>query len=172
MYDRKHTILLIAGMLVFLWTGCARPRLTPLAPVTRPAKNAAWSKPTWGPETEGLQCRLRPTKRLWQPDEAPAFRVDLRHRGKRIFAFDASASLPLRRVVVDRREYAAPSPGPGQGRLSPLEPGTELTNQPISLPQSVYVSLASGPHTIQVVFAFEDVEVVSNRVSIEVARAP
>ncbi|MBN2131427.1 MAG: hypothetical protein JW741_18140 [Sedimentisphaerales bacterium] len=160
-------------MLAFLWTGCARHRLVPLAPVTRPAKNAtAWSKPSWGPETEGLQCRLRPTKRLWHPNGDPSFKVDLRHRGKRIFAFDASEPLPLRRVVVDGREYPASSPPASQGRLSPLAPGMELTNQPVSLPRSVYASLATGPHTIQIVFAFEDVEVVSNRVAIEVARAP
>jgi len=173
LYGTKRTVLLITGTLASLWTGCARPTLAPLTPTARPARSdAAWSKPSWGPEAEGLQCRLRPTKRLWLPNEAPSFKVDLRHRGERIFALATSASLPLDRVVVDGREYLAPSQPPPEGRLSPLAPGMELTNRPISLPRSVYTSLGAGPHTIQIVFAFEDVEVVSNRVTIEVAGAP
>ena len=173
MYGTKRTVLLIAAALASFWTGCGRPTLAPLTPRARPARsNAARTKPSWGPETEGLQCRLRPTKRLWPPNEVPSFKVDLRHRGERIFALAASASLPLDRVVVDGREYPAPRPLSIEGRISPLTPGMELTNQPISLPRSVYASLGSGPHTIQIVFAFEDVEVVSHRVAIEVAGAP
>ena len=173
MYDARYAVLLVIGVFASLWTGCRRPTLAPLTPRARPARTeAAWTKPSWGPETEGLQCRLRPTKRLWPPNEVPSFKVDLRHHGKRIFALAASGALPLDRVVVDDREYPAPSRPLVERRLSPLAPGMELTNQPISLPRSVYASLAAGPHTVQIVFAFEDVEVVSNRVAIEVARAP
>jgi len=173
-YGTKRAVLLIIGVLASLWAGCGRPSPAPLGPAPRPAKsdNAAWGKPSWGPEAEGLQCRLRPTKRLWHPGQAPAFKVDLRNRGKRIFAFAASASLPLHRVVVDGRDYPAPTLPPAEGRMAPLAAGVEFTNLPISLPRKVHASLATGRHTIRTVFSFEGVEVVSNRVGIEVARAP
>jgi hypothetical protein len=129
-------------------------------------------KPTWGPEAEGLQCRLRATKRLWRPTEAPTFKLELRNRGERMFAVATVDSNPSYRVIVDGRQYRVSLPPATETRIKPLAPGTEFSNLIISLPREVHTSLAPGPHTVQIAFVFEGVEVVSNPVGIEIAGPP
>ncbi|MHC4180973.1 MAG: hypothetical protein ACYSWU_26035, partial [Planctomycetota bacterium] len=38
---------------------------------------------TWGPATEGVQCRLLPEKSTWKAGQTPQLQADLRNRGKR-----------------------------------------------------------------------------------------
>ena len=153
---------------VTLYCGCARQTAAPV----RQAERAAWAEPVWGPATEGLQCRLRPAKRLWRSGETPVFKADLRNHGKRTFAFVNSERVPLSGISVDDRWYPYPTSGAVQGRVWPLAPDVEFTNLPVSLPTDMQLSLAPGPHIIRVAFSFEGVEVVSNVVGIEILASP
>lgn len=174
MYGTRDAVLPVIAALAVFWTGCARAPLAPLVPVERPQKRESIPprKPTWGPEAEGLQCRLRATKRVWQRGEPPTFKVDLRNRGSRIFAFATCNAVPSYRVILNGRDYPVSNPPTTEATIKPLAPGGEFSNLPISLPPRVHTSLASGPHTIQIGFSFEGVEVVSNPVGIEIARGP
>jgi len=161
----KDPLVLALIAMASFCMGCARPSLI------RPDKKKeepVWIKPTWGMEAEGLQCRLRPARRVWQTQETPTFKVDLRNGGKRIFAFAACESLPVHRIIVDGRVRPWPSPPTKAGKNRPFAPGVEFTDLPLSLS----VSLSAGRHVIQVVLSFEEVEVVSNPVTIEIARGP
>jgi hypothetical protein len=171
-YSTKHAVLLVIAALAALCAGCARAPLAPLVPAQLPPKTEKVPprRPTWGPEAEGLQCRLRATKHIWQRGEAPTFKVDLRNRGSRIFAFATDNSVPSYQVIANGRKYPLAEPAAREARIKPLAPGVEFSNLPISLPGKVHTSLATGRHTIQLVFSFEGVEVVSNPVSIEIAR--
>ena len=80
-----HIVLVASGLAVALASGCNRRTQAPARAATSPIRPA----PTWGPDTEGLQCRLRPTRRLWHHGETITFRLDIRNQGPRLFAFDA-----------------------------------------------------------------------------------
>lgn len=147
-----------------LYCGCVRQTAAPV----RQAETAAWAEPVWGPATEGLQCRLRPVKRVWRPGETPVFKADLRNHGRRTFAFLNSEHVPLSRFSVDDRWYPYPTSEAVKGRVWPLAPGVEFTNLPVSLPTDMPLSLTPGPHIIRVAFSFEGVEAVSNLVGIEI----
>lgn len=147
--------------------GCARHA----ARLAKLPEAAAWAEPVWGPSTQGLQCRLRPARRLWHLPEAPEFKVDLRNEGKRIFAFAASEQVPLHAIGVDGRWYACPRPVTAEGRARPLAPGAEFTGLPVVLTPDMDLPLAAGRHIIEVAFSFEGLEVVSNPVGIEILPA-
>jgi hypothetical protein len=146
--------------------GCARPAKAPAAREEKPA----WIKPAWGPETEGLRCRLRPVRRVWQAGEAPVFKVDLRNGGKRVFAFVSSEPLPVRGVFVDDRARPWPRQATRAGKNQAFGPGAEFTDLLLSLPADMFASLATGRHVVQVVFSFEEIELASNPVTIEIVR--
>jgi hypothetical protein len=164
----KAAAHIVLGSFVMLYAGCARPVHAPRGVTARLAP----SRPTWGPAAEGLQCRLRPAKRVWSADERPTFKIDLRNRGARIFAFVRSSPLPLHAVSVDGRWYRRPDLRATEGTVWPLAPGVEFTDLAISLPNDMHVPLASGHHLVQVAFLFEGVEVVSNLVAIEILTPP
>lgn len=168
MRSTRNAALLALGLLSLLYPGCARRSLKP---AESPA-SAGWVKPTWGPEAGGLQCRLRPTKRLWPADEPAVFKLDLRNQGKRVFAFVSSERVPLHRVSLDGRWYRWPSSPVTEGKMWPLAPDVEFPSLSVSLPGPMDLTLTPGRHVIQVTFLFEGVEVVSNPVAIEVLPTP
>ena len=163
MGHRAIRIVLVCGLLIVLGPGCNRPaeaprgRIEPVIPTT----------PSWGPETEGLQCRLRPVKRLWNPNEPLAFKLDLRNQGKRVFA----VSVPLHPdgIALDGRWYHRPQPHGGTAKVRPLGPGAELADLSLNLPQASQLPLGPGRHRIQVAFVFEGIDVRSGPVAIEIA---
>lgn len=134
----------------------------------RQAQDAALATPPWGPEAEGLQCRLRPEKRAWQAGEPLAFKVDLRNRGTRIFAFPRSAEVSPREFSVDGRWRRWPTPPVTACRMWPLAPKVEFPGLPVTLPERICGPLPRGRHTLEVAFAFEGIEVVSNPVRVEI----
>ena len=164
MTDRKYTISFLSILVLAAWSGCARQTTGP----ARQPDRRGWIAPTWGPSTEGLQCRLRPTKRLWHPPETPTFRVDIRNRGRRTFAFDPSERVPLHAVSLDGRQYPCPSRPARATRLQPLGPDAEFPDLPLRLPEEARLPFTPGRHVIHVTLSFEDLEVVSNPVDIEV----
>ncbi len=93
-YATFVVLLLVAGAI-----GCARH--TSVARTARPVRKAAPTQMQWGPAAEGLQCRLRPVKRACPAGESPAFKIDLRNRGSRVFAYVQSDRIPLDRFAID-----------------------------------------------------------------------
>jgi len=160
----KCIAVLVVDSFAVLCSGCALRTATS----TGRAESPAWTAPTWGPEAEGLQCRLRPVKRIWRTGEPPAFKVDLRNHGTRIFAFTRSADVPLHEFSVDGRWYRWPTPPATACRVWPLAPTVEFPDLPVTLPRRICGPLLPGRHTIQVAFLLEGVEVVSDPVGIEV----
>jgi hypothetical protein len=143
--------------------GC-RTRHAPV--VRKPPQRITLTEITWGPVVEGLQCRLRPIKRSVAAGEAPAFKVDLRNQGGRVFTFLPDPQTPLRQFAVDGRWYPWMH-RPTDGRTQPLGPGVEIVDMPVALPVDTPSLLTPGWHTVQVAFSFEGIEVVSNPVEIE-----
>lgn len=161
-----YAILMVLALLAVLCPGCRRSARTP----TRKSAPRVRVAPTWGPEIGGLQCRLRPTKRLWSIDASPAFKLDLRNRGKRLFAFDASEPVRADRVSLDGRWYRWPhAQTTAAAKVRPFAPDAELAALTLILPRGSWLPLTPGYHDIAVAFVFEGVEVVSNRVSIGIA---
>jgi hypothetical protein len=113
----------------------------------------------WGPlsgdEDDGLQCRLRATKEVWQPGETPAFEADVRNVGMRDLL--AARSEVVFEVEVDGKwcRYTAPS----SAKSSPLPPGREYDGIAITLgshwrEKSTLqpIPWAPGKHTVRVAF--------------------
>lgn len=126
----------------------------------------------WGPQAEGLQCRLRPTKRLWQNGEMPSFRLDLRNHGQRLFAFNVHEPVHPDRVWLDGRWHHRRRDQAVQAKMHPLAAGGELVDLMLAVPAEMGLPLGPGRHTIQVAFDLEDLAVLSNVVVIEIATAP
>ncbi len=156
-------ILVVLGLLLLAGPGCNRESKAPEQWLV-PARSIT---PTWGAPTEGLQCRIRPTKRLWEPEETILFKLDLRNGGKRVFA--VSEPVRAERIAVDGRWYPWPQGMAGTSKVQPLKPGAELADLSLILPQAGHLPLNSGQHHIQVVLEFEGIEVVSGPVGIEIA---
>jgi hypothetical protein len=108
-------------------------------------------------------------KRLWSVDAKPAFRLDLRNQGKRLFAFDASEPIHADRIELDGRWYRWPPAQAVTAKVKPFAPGTQLTDLNLILPRASWLDLAPGYHDVAVAFVFEGIEVISNRVSITIA---
>jgi len=112
---------------------------------------------------------LRPVKRLWSIDANPVFKLDLRNEGRRLFAFDISEPVQADRISLDGRWYRWPASQATAAKVRPFAPGTELADLNLILPRTSWLNLTPGYHDIAVAFVFEGVEVVSNRVGIEIA---
>jgi hypothetical protein len=148
--------------------GCGRHVETPLTRPQPPVRTG----PAWGPEAEGLQCRLRPTKRLWNQGETLTFRLDLRNQGTRLFTFDAQEPIRADRIAVNGRWLRWPRPDTATAKLRPFAPGTEFRDLTLTVPPAMRLPLDPGRHDIRVAFVFEGLEVHSHPVAIEMARAP
>jgi hypothetical protein len=110
---------------------------------------------------------LRPAKRLWPVGERPAFRVDLRNEGQRVFAL-AVEPLQPQRVAIDRRWQPWSVDAATGRKMAPLSPGGEFTDLSLVLPPETLPRLTSGLHRVEVAFVFEGIEVPSNSVEIEI----
>jgi hypothetical protein len=149
--------------------GCARhASRASVAQRAKPIRRAAPTQVEWGPEAAGLQCRLRPVKRVFPAGESPAFKVDLRNRGGRVFAFVKTDQAPLEEFAIDGRWRPWPDRPPTDGKIVAFGPGVEFPDLPLTLPANAQSDLVSGPHVVQVAFSFEGIEVVSNPVEIEI----
>ncbi|NLH43780.1 MAG: hypothetical protein GX448_18225 [Planctomycetes bacterium] len=166
----RSCAILVALVVVSGGIGCSRH--VAVVRKSRPVHRVAQPQAEWGPLAGGLQCRLRPVKRAYPPGESPAFKVDLSNRGSRVFAFIQSEQAPLDRFAIDGRWKPWPSRPPTDGKTLALGPGVEFTELPAVLPADAQSSLTAGPHTIQVAFSFEGIEVVSNPVEIEIIGQP
>ena len=161
-------VLLVSGLLVVLACGCVRRAGAPPRPVQRRVRPA----PTWGPETEGLQCRLRPTRRVWTAGETITFKLDVRNQGKRLFAFDVHEPLRPDRIDLDGRWHHWPRSQTTAAHVRPLGPGVELADLALALPAAAGLPREPGRYSLRVAFVLEGVELVSNPVDIEIAAAP
>jgi len=163
-----NLVLWASGLAIALAPGCGRRSQAPAGPPARLVR----STPTWGPETEGLQCRLRPTKRIWTHGQTITFRLDIRNGGKRLFAFDAREPIHADRVGLDDRWHRRPRSRTTAAQARPLGPGVELPDLALALPARSGLPLDPGRYHLRVAFVLEGVEVVSNPVAIEIAAAP
>lgn len=163
-----NRVMLVLVLGVLWGPGCSRQARTPATRVDR----RVWTTPDWGPQTQGLQCRLRPTRRLWHSGETPTFKLDLRNHGKRRFAFDAGEPIRPDRVMVGGRWYHRRRDATRPAKVRPLAPGVELSDLELVLPATMALPLGPGRHTIQIALDFEDITVLSNPVGIEIADPP
>lgn len=162
----RALLILLTGAL--LCSGCSREIRTSAKPLEPPTRGA----PDWGPSVEGVQCRLRPTRRLWQKGEPITFKLDLRNRGSRLFAFDVREPIRPSRVAIDRRWHHLRRDETTQAQIRPLASGTELTDLTLIVSPDRDLPLGAGRHTIQVSLELEDLTVPSNPVAIEIAAPP
>lgn len=153
-----------AALLVQTSSGCSRHATVafPRAQAVSPAE------PTWGETAGGLQCRLRPIKRVYASGDSPAFTVDLRNQGTRIFAFRQDQQAPLSAYCIDGHRRPWPQPVPRDGKVRAFGPGVEFADMPVTLPPEARSLLPPGRHVVRLAFSFEGVDVVSNPVEIEV----
>lgn len=162
----RVVLVLVLGFL--LCPGCSRQTRAPARRVDR----LVWTAPDWGSQTQGLQCRLRPTKRLWQSGETPTFRLDLRNQSSRPFAFDVCEPIWPDRVAVEGRWYHRRRDEIRPAKVHLLAPGVELPDLELVLPATMALPLGPGRHMIQIALDFEDLTVLSNQVGIEIADPP
>jgi hypothetical protein len=164
---RRGQLLRIGVLAILAIWGCAEKPDRSVKQFTRQPSHVIQPS-QWGPDIEGLQCRIRPIKRLWRAKESLVFRVDFRNQGKRGFAMLDDGSVHAERVLVDGRWYSRPRIGAVGGKPRMLGPGDSLEDLPLSLSQEMAIPLSSGSHTIQVAFLFEGLEVVSNAIDLEI----
>jgi len=161
----KSGIPVVLSIVLLSVAGCNRHETVRRQPSARLAP----AEPTWGPQVEGLQCRLRPVRRLYPAGESPTFRIDLRNRGGRIFAFLRGEQAPLRGFAVDGQWRPGPNLAPVAGKAQAFGPGVEILDLSAALPAEARTLLTPGRHVVQVAFSFEGLEVPSNPVEIEIA---
>ena len=166
MWTRSKSGIFALMMVAATGTGCARHE-TMIRTQTHKTI-AAPAETQWGPLAEGLQCRLRPNKRVCPVGESPAFHVDLGNHGRRVFAFLRGDQAPVRRFAIDGQWRPWPGPAPTDGKVQALSPGAEILDLPATLPADARTLLTPGRHVVQLALSFEGVEVVSNSVEIEV----
>ncbi len=157
--------VLVLVLLVVSGLGCRGSGPTSAVQPERLVRTAS----TWGPQVEGLQCRLRPTKRLWPAGQDLAFKLDLRNQGKRLFAVDVAQPLWPQRVAVDGIWYRLPDSRRTVAKVRPLSPGDEWTDLALTIPGAGALPLTSGYHSLAVALVLEGVEVVSSPVTVEIA---
>lgn len=163
--NKAVLILLLAALVL---PGCSRETSSSARRTDRLVR----AVPDWGPQAEGLQCRLRPTKRLWLTGEPLTFKLDLRNQGRRLFAFDVREPICPSRVGVDGRWFHRRRDEASESKIGPLGPGTEFTDLMLTIPPDMDLPLGPGRHTIQVALDFEDLAVLSGPVAIEIAPRP
>ena len=161
----KANFLMILLFTLLAGYGCRAPSAKPIA-----LEKAAWQEPSWGEAAEGLQCRLRPDKRIWQVGERPSFKMDIRNRGKRIFALFPSHQLQVCRIQFDGKWHQWPEPVMINSIVWPLTPGAQFAGIDITLQEQFKLNLTPGKHIIRIAFSLEGIEVVSNPVGIEISR--
>jgi hypothetical protein len=160
----KNSLLIILLSVSLTGQGCKAPSAKPNVLQT----DTAWREPTWGEAAEGLQCRLRPDRRIWRLGEKPSFKADMRNRGRRIFAFLPFHQLQLCRIQFDDKRYQWPSPFMIDSPVWPLAPGSQFNDIAITLHEQFKINLSAGRHIVRAVFSLEGIEVVSNPVGIEI----
>ena len=160
-------LLWIVALTGVVGSGCIGEPKTPPRQADR-QPNRIVQTAQWGPDTQGVQCRIRPIKRLWRADEPPVFKVDFRNRGKRAFALLDDGSVHAERILVDNRWYSRPWLGAAEGKPKLFGPGDQLEGLSLRLSGEMSLPLGYGSHTIQVAFLFEGLEIVSNSVDIEI----
>jgi hypothetical protein len=165
--DRVRTLkygVVVVLLIAAAGAGCSRhAAVTP-----RNARAVSPAEPTWGVAVEGLQCRVRPIKRVYGSAESPTFTIDLRNQGGRIFAFRSGEQTPLSQYSVDGHWRRWPVSPPTDGKVRAFGPGVEIADMPAMLPQDARSLLTPGVHAVRLAFSFEGVEVVSNPVEIEI----
>ena len=136
-----------------------------------PAPSANAGLP-WGEPLEGVSVRLRADKAKWTTNETPAFKLDVRNQGQR--EFYAVQSQVTGRLEVDGVWYDWT--GGTNLKLSPLSPGREYYNIPVSLginwkatqewrdktqapPLQIPLKLLPGKHTIRFAPEIRDITV-------------
>jgi len=157
-------IFLAPLLLLFVASGCD----SKLAEITSPDQKLAWAEPAWGPPAEGLQCRLKPEKRKWLASETPAFNLDVRNHGSRIFAFFPDHQQQLCRIRFDEKWYQWPRPVMIDSPVWSLPAQSRFENIRIRLLDQFGIDITAGKHIVRAAFYFEGIEVVSNPVGIEV----
>lgn len=160
----RFGIPVVLGIVLASVPGCTRHTRE----VRKPSARLAPSEPTWGPQIEGLQCRLRPVRRLCPAGESPTFRVDFRNGGGRIFAFVRGEQVSLHGYAVDGQWHRRSIPAPTEGKVQALGPGVEILDLSVALPVEARALLTPGRHVVQLAFSFEGLEVPSNPVEIEI----
>jgi hypothetical protein len=162
---KTHFLLLILTLATLVGLGCSRQAKESVDL----SGTAARAGVAWGPATQGVQCRIRPIKRLWRANETPLFTVDFRNRGKRVFAMPDDGSLHAQGIVLDGRWYSRPNRSVTEGKLRRLGPEDQLADFSLSLSRDLEIPLDPGSHTIKAVFSLEGLEIVSNPVRIEIS---
>lgn len=158
-------VCLIALSVAFLSTqGCQGP----LPGLIASRNDPAWSEPTWGEPAEGLQCRLRPDKRLWQADEIPTFKIDIKNLGRRMFAFPSAHLSQICKIEFDGTWYHWPGPVMIDSSVWPLAPGLQFDDITLTLHRQFGIHVTPGKHTVRAAFSLEGIEVVSNPVGLRV----
>lgn len=165
----KISLLVILLSIFFFCKGCKAPaeKIVTSSPGIVEDKTA-WAKPSWGQQSEGLQCRLRPDRRIWQHKEQPSFKIDIRNRGKRIFAFFPFHQIQLCRIQFDGKWHQWPSPFMIDSPVWPLAPGAQFDNITFTLHERFKINLTPGKHIVRIRFTLEGIEVESNPVGIEI----
>lgn len=165
MADARNGVL-VALCLLVVGPGCHKRSTRPAGATSDPKND--FEAPAWSASADGLQCRLRPTKRLWRVGETPTFRVDLRNGGQRVFAL---AVEPLRpdRIAIDRQWYQPPRAGVTGRKMVAFGPAADFADLPLILPSQMTHLLPKGRHVVQIAFRFEGIEVRSNPVEIDIA---
>ncbi len=150
--------------LLFCSHGCEGP----LARLLPSQNDPAAREPNWGEAVQGLQCRFRADKQVWQSDEIPAFKLDIRNHGQRMFAFPPSHMQQICKIQFDGKWYHWPSPVMIDSSVWPLAPGLQFDDIPIMLHKEFGIKITPGRHIVRIAFALEGVEIVSNPVGIKV----
>ncbi|HUU21522.1 MAG TPA: hypothetical protein VM389_03215, partial [Phycisphaerae bacterium] len=142
-----------------------------------------WS---WGKAAEGVQCRLRADKRVWEAGQSPTFKADFWNRGKRELQFILAPA--LWEIEWDGLWYRATVAHSGRVKVFPLGPGHQRTDIPVPLeerwgwrskPKREPLVFEPGKHRIRVAFTVHaaneqpgrPVRAVSNPVEIEILPA-
>jgi len=161
----QRNVWMITALLVFIaGQGCK----TPSAQLIASQDSYAWAEPTWGEADEGLQCRLRPDKRVWQTGETPTFKIDIKNRGRRMFAFPPSHIQQICRIQFDGKWYNWPGPVMIDSAVWPLAFGVQFDDIPIALHERFGIKITPGRHVVRVALVLEGVQVVSNPVGIKI----
>jgi len=116
---------------------------------------------TWGEAVEGVQCRLRGDKKVWNAGEVPTFKADVRNQGTGEFGFLAAQCGLRLEFEGDWYSWGLPVTVP----TSLLSPGQQHNDIEVTLSDSWRgLVLSPGEHTIRV--ALDDA--ASNSIVIEI----
>ncbi|MHC4648134.1 MAG: HEAT repeat domain-containing protein, partial [Planctomycetota bacterium] len=139
----------------------------------------------WGQPVDGVKCRLRADKTIWQSGKWPKFRADLRNHGER--KLYRSGSPGSWEIELDSVWYRATVGWGGTVGMWPIFPGKEQTDILVPLQKGLkwqskegkqLLGFSPGKHTVRVALQLDDADggpsllsVVSNPVEIKIERA-